>query len=123
MTDQPAAASAIHDKTVTTVALISIAHLVSHFHMLVLPPLFPLLKQQLGDAKFPSASTFARSEGNDRRGNVEDIEPRTWRRLDQAEMFPVENLSLDQGATLADVSDRTIRDRCMSATKALRNAA
>ena len=33
---------------VRTLSLISLAHWVSHFHMLVLPMLFPFLKQQLG---------------------------------------------------------------------------
>lgn len=36
------------DATLRTLTLISIAHWVSHFHLLVLPMLFPFLKQQLG---------------------------------------------------------------------------
>src|SRR5215510_12897794 len=36
------------DTTTRTLGLISIAHWVSHFHLLVLPMLFPFLKQQLG---------------------------------------------------------------------------
>ena len=36
------------DASLRTLGLISTAHWVSHFHMLVLPMLFPFLKQQLG---------------------------------------------------------------------------
>jgi MFS family permease len=36
------------DASLRTLALISIAHWVSHFHMLVVPMLFPFLKAQLG---------------------------------------------------------------------------
>ena len=36
------------DTTIRTLSLISTAHWVSHFHMLVLPMLFPFLKTQLG---------------------------------------------------------------------------
>src|SRR5580692_6155691 len=36
------------DATLRTLGLISTAHWVSHFHLLVLPMLFPFLKQQLG---------------------------------------------------------------------------
>src|ERR1700755_1491643 len=36
------------DSDIRTLTLISVAHWVSHFHLLVLPMLFPFLKQQLG---------------------------------------------------------------------------
>src|SRR5215475_10395261 len=36
------------DHSLRTLTLISVAHWVSHFHLLVLPMLFPFLKQQLG---------------------------------------------------------------------------
>src|SRR5580693_142831 len=36
------------DSAVRTLTLISVAHWVSHFHLLVLPMLFPFLKAQLG---------------------------------------------------------------------------
>src|SRR5580704_7598365 len=36
------------DRSLRTLAAVSTAHWVSHFHILVLPMLFPFLKQQLG---------------------------------------------------------------------------
>src|SRR5437667_790457 len=36
------------DASLRTLGLVSTAHWVSHFHLLVLPMLFPFLKQQLG---------------------------------------------------------------------------
>src|SRR5258708_2199708 len=36
------------DSDIRTLSLISVAHWVSHFHLLVLPMLFPFLKAQLG---------------------------------------------------------------------------
>src|SRR3954463_4274610 len=36
------------DAAMRTLTLVSVAHWVSHFHLLVLPMLFPFLKQQLG---------------------------------------------------------------------------
>ena len=36
------------DTTLRTLSLISLAHWVSHYYLLVLPMLFPFLKQQLG---------------------------------------------------------------------------
>src|SRR5246127_5202587 len=45
---QQAKEQAKPDSELRTLSLISIAHWVSHFHLLVLPMLFPFLKAQLG---------------------------------------------------------------------------
>src|ERR1700756_159334 len=45
---QQAKEQAKPDSELRTLTLISIAHWVSHFHLLVLPMLFPFLKAQLG---------------------------------------------------------------------------
>src|ERR1700744_3081240 len=44
----PQQAQAKTDSAMRTLSLISVAHWVSHFHLLVLPMLFPFLKAQLG---------------------------------------------------------------------------
>jgi MFS family permease len=48
MADVLAAPQQRTDTSLRTLGLVSIAHWVSHFHILVLPMLFPFLKQQLG---------------------------------------------------------------------------
>src|SRR6516162_11625244 len=48
MADVLAAPRAKSDTTLRTLSLISLAHWVSHYYLLVLPMLFPFLKQQLG---------------------------------------------------------------------------
>jgi MFS family permease len=47
-TDQTATHGTATDRSLRTLGVISIAHWVSHFHLLVLPMLFPFLKEQLG---------------------------------------------------------------------------
>src|SRR5271169_104469 len=47
-TPQQAKTGAKTDEQLRTLAAISMAHWVSHFHLFVLPMLFPFLKQQLG---------------------------------------------------------------------------
>ncbi len=48
VTDVAMHASADSGRETRTLAAVSTAHWVSHFHILVLPPLFPQLKEQLG---------------------------------------------------------------------------
>src|SRR5258708_26678090 len=40
--------SSIRGKEYRAIALVSLAHFINHFHNMVLPPLFPFLKAQLG---------------------------------------------------------------------------
>jgi len=47
-TDTIAAGRLVRSGEVQAIGLVSAAHFVAHFHILVLPPLFPYLKQHFG---------------------------------------------------------------------------